>query len=46
VLNGVLAVEDASQAEARSGGEHGNAGSQAALGAVHMARLRPAREAR
>ena len=42
VLNGVLAVEDAAQAEARSGGEHGNAGAQAALGAVQMAHLRRA----
>jgi 6,7-dimethyl-8-ribityllumazine synthase len=42
VLNGVLAAYDAAQAEARSGGEHGNTGSQAALAAVRMARLRPA----
>ena len=39
VLNGVLAVENAAQAEARSGGEHGNAGSQAALAAIRMANL-------
>ncbi len=45
VLNGVLAVEDAAQAEARSGGEHGNAGAQAALAAVRMANLRRGREA-
>lgn len=42
VANGVLAVHDAAQAEARSGGPHGNAGSQAALAAIRMARLRPA----
>lgn len=46
VTNGVLAVEDVAQAESRSGGEHGNAGAQAALAAIRMARLRPAREAR
>lgn len=46
VLNGVLAAYDAAQAEARSGGEHGNTGAQAALAAVRMARLRPAPEAR
>ena len=40
VLNGVLAVENAGQADARSGGEHGNTGSQAALAAVRMANLR------
>ena len=39
VTNGVLAVEDVAQAEARSGGEHGNAGSQAALAAVRMVNL-------
>jgi 6,7-dimethyl-8-ribityllumazine synthase len=39
VANGVLAVEDAAQAESRSGGEHGNAGAQAALAAIHMANL-------
>lgn len=39
VLNGVLAVEDMAQAEARSGGAHGNAGSQAALAAIRMANL-------
>ncbi len=42
VANGVLAVYDAAQADSRSGGEHGNAGSQAALAAIRMARLRPA----
>jgi 6,7-dimethyl-8-ribityllumazine synthase len=46
VLNGVLAAHDAAQAEARSGGEHGNTGSQVALAAVRMARLRPEPEAR
>lgn len=40
VLNGVLAVENAAQAEARSGGTVGNTGSQVALAAVAMARLR------
>lgn len=39
VLNGVLAVHDAAQAEARSGGDHGNMGAQCALAAVHMAGL-------
>ncbi len=46
VTHGVLAVEDVAQAEARSGGEHGNAGSQAALAAVRMARLRRERGGR
>ena len=40
VLNGVLAVYDAGQAEARAGGTHGNTGAQVALAAVHMADLR------
>ncbi len=40
VLNAVLAVEDVAQAEARSGGAHGNTGSQAALAALRMAGLR------
>ena len=40
VLNGVLAVENVAQAEARSGGEHGNTGAQVALAAVHMANVR------
>ena len=40
VLNGVLAVENLAQAEARSGGEHGNTGSQVALAAIRMANLR------
>lgn len=39
VTNGVLACHDATQAEARSGGAMGNAGSAAALAAVAMARL-------
>ena len=39
VLNGVLAVHDVAQAEARSGGSHGNTGSQTALAAVTMADL-------
>ena len=46
VLNGVLAAHDTAQAESRSGGEHGNAGSQAALAAVRMARLSRDVEAR
>ena len=40
VLNGVLAAYDAEQAAARSGGDHGNAGAEVALAAVHMADLR------
>ena len=43
VLNGVLAVEDAEQAEARCGGEHGNTGAQAALAAVRCANLAASR---
>ena len=39
VLNGVLAVHDAAQAEARSGGTHGNTGAQVALAALTMASL-------
>jgi 6,7-dimethyl-8-ribityllumazine synthase len=39
VLNGVLAVYDAAQAEARCGGTHGNTGAQTALAALGMARL-------
>ena len=42
VLNGVLAVYDAAQAEARAGGTHGNTGAQVALAAVTMARLHAA----
>ena len=40
VLNGVLAAYDAAQAEARCGGAVGNRGSEIALAAVQMARLR------
>ena len=39
VLNGVLAVYDAAQAEARCGGTHGNTGAQTALAALTMASL-------
>ncbi len=39
VLLGVLAVNDAAQAEARCGGTHGNTGAQTALAAVSMAGL-------
>ena len=42
VLNGVLAVYDAAQAEARAGGTHGNTGAQVALAAVTMAGLHAA----
>ena len=42
VLNGVLAVHDVAQAEARCGGSHGNTGIQTALAAVSMAELRAA----
>ena len=42
VLNGVLAVYDAAQAEARAGGTHGNTGAQVALAAVTMAHLHAA----
>jgi 6,7-dimethyl-8-ribityllumazine synthase len=41
VLHGVLAVEDAAQAEARCGGSHGNTGAQVALAALAMAPLSP-----
>jgi len=40
VLNAVLAVHDAAQAEARAGGAVGNRGADAALAAVQMAGLR------
>ena len=40
VLNAVLAVENVAQAESRSGGVHGNAGSQAALAALRMVALK------
>ncbi len=39
VMNGVLAVNDAAQAEARCGGSHGNSGSQVALAGIAMAEL-------
>jgi hypothetical protein len=39
VLNGVLAVHDAEQAAARTGGTLGNRGAEVALAAVQMARL-------
>ncbi len=42
VLNGVLAVNDSSQAEARCGGTHGNTGAQTALAALAMAALHDA----
>ena len=45
VLNGVLAVYDAAQAEARAGGTHGNTGVQVALAAISMAALRAAARA-
>ena len=40
VLNGVLAVHDAEQAAARTGGALGNRGAEVALAAVQMGRLR------
>jgi 6,7-dimethyl-8-ribityllumazine synthase len=40
VVNGVLVTFDPAQAEARSGGALGNRGAEAALAAIHMARLR------
>ena len=43
VLNGVLAVHDLAQAEARAGGSRGNTGAQTALAAVAMADLRATR---
>ena len=45
VLNGVLAVHDADQAAARTGGALGNRGAEVALAAIAMARLRPVRGA-
>lgn len=42
VLNGVLAVNEAAQADARSGGTHGNTGAQTALAAIEMAGLHAA----
>ena len=43
VLNGVLAVHDAEQAAARTGGPLGNRGAEVALAAVQMAGLARAR---
>lgn len=40
VLDGVLAVADAAQAEARCGGAVGNRGAETALAAIQMASLR------
>jgi 6,7-dimethyl-8-ribityllumazine synthase len=42
VLNGVLAVHDVAQADARCGGTHGNTGAQTALAAIAMAELHAA----
>ena len=42
VLHGVLAVDEATQAEARCGGSHGNTGAQTALAALAMAPLHAA----
>ena len=39
VLNGVLAVHDAAQAAARTGGPLGNRGAEVALAAAQMATL-------
>ena len=39
VANGVLAVDDAVDAEHRAGGSHGNKGEEAALAAIEMAQL-------
>ncbi|HEX5756994.1 MAG TPA: 6,7-dimethyl-8-ribityllumazine synthase [Arenimonas sp.] len=39
VCNGVLAVENYGDAEARAGGSHGNKGEEAALVAIEMANL-------
>lgn len=39
--NGVLAVEQHADAEARAGGVHGNKGEEAALAALEMAQLLP-----
>jgi 6,7-dimethyl-8-ribityllumazine synthase len=46
VLNAVLAVHDAGQADARTGGPHGNRGADVALAAIQMARLRRAMRVR
>jgi 6,7-dimethyl-8-ribityllumazine synthase len=42
---GVLTTDDAMQALARAGGEHGNKGAEAALAAIEMARLARALDA-
>jgi len=42
VVNGVLAVHDAEQADARTGGRFGNRGADIALAAVAMGRLKHA----
>lgn len=39
VANGVLAVEQFADAEARAGGAHGNKGEEAAMAAIEMANL-------
>ena len=39
IANGVLAVEEHAQAEARAGGSHGNKGEEAALVVIEMASL-------
>jgi 6,7-dimethyl-8-ribityllumazine synthase len=41
VAFGVLTTENAAQARARAGGEHGDKGQEAALAAIEMARLLP-----
>jgi len=46
VLNGVLAVHDAEQAAARTGGDRGNRGAEVALAAMQMAGLARERAAR
>ena len=43
ILNGVLAVGDAEQAAARTGGDRGNRGAEVALAAIQMAGLAHAR---
>lgn len=44
VIFGVLTTENAEQALARAGGDHGHKGEEAALAAIEMARLRQALE--
>jgi 6,7-dimethyl-8-ribityllumazine synthase len=46
VLNALLAVHDAAQADARTGGTHGNRGADVALAAIQMARVRRAMRVR